>query len=305
MDCNAKSLDQAAQPIRTGTDNFTVRSQDVFSSLGELEKKHSAFLKVLSTKGTMEDQGLTKTDPDEEAREESKRSHHSRIRPNLGDTQDVDYRQRSRRARDEEKKRSACDNSQDSTFKRPQHRPFHRRGKQDVPDFRKHPEKYTHYSLGDVTEGDMSERSNSQAAFAFLEERRLQREKEENALAGLSDEGVMFDAELAACSQGQIEFSRPRSKRHLDSEHRVKDDRPNTSSSTQSSLMPNFDDVVLDEISFKSSDADIENLSDSSKREFQEAESSLVASSFKSRKTNRGKRNHIRKKDTSNDNDSD
>ena len=259
MECTADSEpDNSALPARSGTDKFTTRSQDVFSGLGDLEKKHSAFLKVLSSKGTMEDQGLVKMDPeDEDSPSESRNKSrqpsahsapypHGRARPGLRDTRGADYRRSPspRQVRHGNKTQSGRSSFQDPSFKfkQPQRRPPHRRGQNQIPDFKKHPDKYTHYSLGDVSEKDMSERSNSRAALAFLEERRLQREKEEQMIAGVSDEEeIIFDTELAACSQGRIAFSRPNQKRGTDDKH-DKGNKAQSMGETESSLFSNFED---------------------------------------------------------------
>ena len=300
MECNVDNLDEAPLPIRTGTEMFTTRSHDIFSSLGELEKKHSAFLKVLSSKGSMEDQGLVKLDPDEKNPGESNvpaLSSHRRKRQDLGDTTDADFCMVSRNSKKSnvaEKRQNDFHGSQCPSFKRPQSRPFHKRVKNQVPDFKKYPEKYTHYSLGDVSENDMSERSNSKAAFAFLEERRLQREK-------AKEEDVVFDTELAACSQGQIAFSRPNHKKNTDNEQHDKADQTQFVNAS-SSLTFSFDDSdILQEEGLKSRSADTENPSDISNTKLDEGKSPV--SSFKSRKNNLNKRNHIRKKYHDNDSD--
>lgn len=72
--------------------------------------------------------------------------------------------------------------SEPSTFKRPwSNVPAPRKRKQNysgtpsnIPDYKLHPDKWTKYSLEDVSENDMSEASNKSAAFEYLQERRLQ-----------------------------------------------------------------------------------------------------------------------------------
>lgn len=304
MDSDVSEL--TAESTRTGTDKFTSRSHDIFAGLGELEKKHSAFLKVLSSKGSMEDQGLTKLDPDENG-EESGRPEH-KVCSQLGDTKGSDFAgQTFKQPRGLGKAHVNNQNSHapSSTFKRPQRRPFYKHGRQGVPDFRKHPEKYTHYSLGDVSERDMSDRSNAQAAFAFLEERRLQREKEERAAAGVpEEEEETFDTDLAACSQGQIAFSKPPQNRTTDSKHQGKGEKSQIPNSKTSSLLSSYEDEELlkgGAESFKPRNVDTEDLNDSTSTKSEDSKTS-VSSSFKSRKTNSKKRNHIRKK-TDSDND--
>ncbi|RUS79698.1 hypothetical protein EGW08_012532 [Elysia chlorotica] len=293
MDSSVKDTDQESLSTRTGTDLFTSRRHDVFSGLGELEKKHSAFLKVLSKDGSMEDQGLVKLDPEEENAEGSRKpssSPHRRARQNLGDTRDSDFRVASRESKVANMGQSGSNRTQDSGFKHPMRRPYHRSGRNQLPDFKKHPEKYTHYSLGDVSENDMSERSNSKAALAFLEERRSQKEKEEK------EEEIVFDTEQAACSQGHIAFSRPSQKKSTDVGEHEKGDRVQVSSAT-SSVIPNLydpDTDILQEENLINGTADTENESHEGKTPIH---------SFKSRKSNSTKRNYIRKK--SHDVDSD
>ena len=80
-----------------------------------------------------------------------------------------------------------------------------------TPDYKIHPEKYTKYSLEDVDE--MSSASNSQAAFAFLEERRKLREGEMKAEA--------VDTAATACSRGMFVFKK-KSKNVSDSADKLK-----------------------------------------------------------------------------------
>ncbi|GFO33526.1 protein tssc4 [Plakobranchus ocellatus] len=206
--------DEDKQFSRTGTDMFTSRREDVFAALEELEKKHTAFVNVLSRS----DEQLVKNDLDEEEEVErnmlvkaspSMSNHRGRsdFEDRMGKISEICRPSNNTTAAKGRRPRSNIQENPD--FKRPHQRSFHKRHRPTVPDFKKHPEKYTMYSLRDVSDKDMSEKSNSQAAFAFLKERRLQREKEEREMAGLSEEDIIFDADSAACSQGVIEFSKP------------------------------------------------------------------------------------------------
>ncbi|XP_064602753.1 U5 small nuclear ribonucleoprotein TSSC4-like [Liolophura sinensis] len=126
--------------------SFSSRSKDVFGSLDVLEKKHDAKQKELDDQpdSRREQKQLWKTDPDEESI-----------------------------------------TGRNSHFKRPSSRPPSHRGSKyrrlanQSPDFKVHPNKWTKYSLEDVASGDLSESSNTRAAFAFLEERRKLREAAE------------------------------------------------------------------------------------------------------------------------------
>ena len=76
-----------------------------------------------------------------------------------------------------------------------------------VPDHKKHPQHWTYYSLEDVMGSDMSEKSNTQAALAFLEDRRRLREQQEREEVGVEGKEV-FDAGSGACSKGLFSFSK-------------------------------------------------------------------------------------------------
>lgn len=79
-------------------------------------------------------------------------------------------------------KRQRCDTrqflGQESIFKRPE-APLPSRFKQNIPDFKRNPQKWTKYTLSDVSEEDMSDRSNTAAALSFLQEIKAKREAEE------------------------------------------------------------------------------------------------------------------------------
>ena len=76
-----------------------------------------------------------------------------------------------------------------------------------VPDHKKRPQHWTYYSLEDVMGSDMSEKSNTQAALAFLEDRRRLREQQEREEMGVEGKEV-FDAGSGACSKGLFSFSK-------------------------------------------------------------------------------------------------
>lgn len=73
--------------------------------------------------------------------------------------------------------------------------------RQRTPDYKMNPEKWTKYSLEDVDNEDMTESSNTKAAFAFLEERRKLREGE------MKVEAVNTDN--TSCSKGIFTFKKP------------------------------------------------------------------------------------------------
>uniref|UniRef100_A0A6P7FP52 U5 small nuclear ribonucleoprotein TSSC4 n=1 Tax=Diabrotica virgifera virgifera TaxID=50390 RepID=A0A6P7FP52_DIAVI len=57
----------------------------------------------------------------------------------------------------------------ESIFKKPQN-PVSKNYMKKIPDFKKNPHKWTRYSLEDVNDEDMSDRSNTKTALSFLEE---------------------------------------------------------------------------------------------------------------------------------------
>lgn len=57
----------------------------------------------------------------------------------------------------------------ESIFKRPQD-PINKNYMRTIPDFKKNPHKWKKYSLADVKDEDMSDRSNTKAALSFLNE---------------------------------------------------------------------------------------------------------------------------------------
>lgn len=65
----------------------------------------------------------------------------------------------------------------ESIFKQPQDR-APRNFIRNIPDFKKHPHKWTKYSLSDVKDEDISERGNTKAALSFLNELKQRREFE-------------------------------------------------------------------------------------------------------------------------------
>ncbi|CAL1542682.1 unnamed protein product [Lymnaea stagnalis] len=264
--------------LRSGTDLFVSRSKDVFASLGALEDKHSAFLKskVLS----LDQAEIMKADPeddDELEKQAKERERSNRPRHRLSETKNSDFVSRNHSRSLE---RSDIGNGEDSCvekdniFRRP-YRP-QRKGCQPIPDFKKHPEKYTCYSLADISEKDMSEKSNTMTALAFLEERKQQSQKEINSLR-LLEEDPKFDVGNAACSQGKITFSKPKLiKNHSNSNQLV-----NTNSCDATTL----------KVSSETTDEDVDSESGNVNRE---SETEQVASTFKSRKN---VRRHIRAKE--------
>lgn len=92
----------------------------------------------------------------------------------------------------------------ESIFKRPDApRPTRFVKTKTIPDYHKNPHKWVKYSLDDVSPSDMSDRSNTAAAFSFLEE-----------LAARKASAEMEDMEVEQSST-QIAFRRPKGKTRL------------------------------------------------------------------------------------------
>ncbi|XP_005108058.1 protein TSSC4 isoform X2 [Aplysia californica] len=203
---------------------FASRSQDIFANLGVLEEKHSAFVKAHGS--DTDTRQLLKADPEEEEEEEERCSSRSRdhrqthrsrssdltSRSGLGGTRGQDQERRSlSRSSDREEQRAPADREFRGSFRRPRGVAPHSRHRA-TPDYKKNPERWTCYSLDDVPDQDLSERSNQRAALVFLEERRKERERQERKAAGLPEEEIKFDVGYGACSQGRVSFTRRKTK---------------------------------------------------------------------------------------------
>ncbi|EFN78167.1 uncharacterized protein LOC105188934 [Harpegnathos saltator] len=93
---------------------------------------------------------------------------------------DVDKHNRSSASKDDLKRRRETRKfcGKESIFKRPEGR-APRTSFRGVPDYHKNPHKWIKYSLADVSNEDMTEHSNTQAAMSFLKELKARRKKEE------------------------------------------------------------------------------------------------------------------------------
>lgn len=113
---------------------------------------------------------------------ESKCNKHERCDVDVNDTKmymDVDKCDKNSTSKDILKRRRETRKfcGKESMFKRPEGRAP--RAFRNVPDYHKNPHKWIKYSLGDVSNEDMTERSNMQAAMSFLRELKARREKNE------------------------------------------------------------------------------------------------------------------------------
>ncbi|XP_063242941.1 U5 small nuclear ribonucleoprotein TSSC4 [Bacillus rossius redtenbacheri] len=87
----------------------------------------------------------------------------------------------------------------ESIFKEPGDPPPRARARDDVPDHHRNPHRWVRYSLGDVSQEDMSDQSNTAAALSFLRELELRKE----LLAG----GDMMDCDPPG--PAPVVFKRP------------------------------------------------------------------------------------------------
>jgi len=208
----------AAFSLNTQSSSFASRTNDVFANLGTLEKKHSAFVK---TQVSTDNEGILKADPDEDIDDRQladcrgSRSTDMHFRSSLSDTRDQDVERRSRSLSDDRSGLRGCGSR--GGFRPPRGAPP--RPKR-VPDYKKHPDRWTCYSLEDVPDQDMSNRTNTKAALEFLEKRRKEQDRQERVDAGLPEEEEKFDVSSGACSQGAIVFTRKKKSEDSSSENR-------------------------------------------------------------------------------------
>jgi hypothetical protein len=92
----------------------------------------------------------------------------------------------------------------ESIFKRPV-APPPRFKSRDVPDYHRNPHKWIKYSLGDVSQEDMSDQSNTAAALSFLKEMQERKRQQE--------------MEVDESGPGQITFKQPKNKTKLFTQH--------------------------------------------------------------------------------------
>lgn len=203
--------------IASSSNDFSSRCKDVFSCLQSLEDKHAAHEKSVEDDDTasVDKTGLLKSDPIiEETELPSDRFKKPNLPPAISsgrrdqpETQNLKrpsselytppWQRKEEISTSDYKSRRIDDSTQLK-------RTFHHATRNKMPDFKLNPEKWKKYSLEDVP--DISQTSNTKAAFAFLEERRKLREAAEGMVE------VKADVEGGACSRGTIMFKRPPKK---------------------------------------------------------------------------------------------
>jgi len=109
----------------------------------------------------------------------------------------------------------------ESIFKRPEG-PAPRTNFRNIPDYHRNPHKWVKYSLDDVSNEDMTEHSNTQAAMSFLRELKARRKKEE-----IDECGEEMNIETCESnstetqfkkrsSSSQITFKKPRTRETME-----------------------------------------------------------------------------------------
>lgn len=166
--------------IKSSTDSFETKAKGVFDCLLTLEDKHKAYEKA--RKDSSDESDLLKDEPSKEEVETIKPAFKQPRPIERGHTRGSYSRRPFKRAR--------------------------------MPDFNDGPAKWKKYSLEDVDV--MNDASNKQAAYAFLEERRKQREGEITE--------TKADIQSMACSKGQFTFSK-RAKNENTSDKEKKDEQ--------------------------------------------------------------------------------
>ncbi|KYM92677.1 Protein TSSC4 [Atta colombica] len=100
-------------------------------------------------------------------------------KPETDNMEMVEQRKRPASSDDRRQKRETKRFSgKESIFKRPEG-PAPRTNFRNIPDYHRNPHKWVKYSLDDVSNEDMTEHSNTQAAMSFLRELKARRKKEE------------------------------------------------------------------------------------------------------------------------------
>jgi hypothetical protein len=188
--------------LKNAAGTFAGRSNDIFAGLEALEQKHLAHER---SRTDTEEYANLKPDADDVVMDTRRGSGHS-SRSSERDGGDWSERSRDRdRSRDDRTGDGAKTSNRE--FQAPQGRAPGRRGGRGgrgrggrVPDHGNRPQNWKYYNLEDVDRSEMSERSNTQAALAFLDERRKLREEQQ--------EEEKFDAGSAACSKGLFSFAK-------------------------------------------------------------------------------------------------
>lgn len=202
--------------LKNASGTFEGRSSSIFGCLEDLEQKH-----LINERNRTDSEEYANLNPvvidDFVLNSHTVGGHSSRSTARDRGGQSDDRRDRSRSILDEDKMAGGRrPDSGADCFRAPRGRaPLSSgrqggRGREQVPDHGNHPQGWTHYNLDDVSQSDMSEKSNTRAALAFLDERRQLREQQQDE--------EKFDAGSGACSKGLFSFAKRSKNTAADSE---------------------------------------------------------------------------------------
>lgn len=103
----------------------------------------------------------------------------------------------------------------ESIFKRPEGLPP-RTNFRNIPDYHRNPHKWVKYTLDDVSNEDLTERSNTQAAMSFLRELKARKKKdeveEEMDVEPCESNSTETRFKYKKCASSQIAFKKPRTE---------------------------------------------------------------------------------------------
>ncbi|XP_012057269.1 PREDICTED: protein TSSC4 [Atta cephalotes] len=124
-------------------------------------------------------------------------------KPETDNMEMVEQRKRPASSDDRRQKRETKRFSgKESIFKRPEG-PAPRTNFRNIPDYHRNPHKWVKYSLDDVSNEDMTEHSNTQAAMSFLRELKARRKKEE-----IGECGEEMNAETCESNSTETQFKK-------------------------------------------------------------------------------------------------
>ncbi|XP_076471021.1 uncharacterized protein LOC143300956 [Babylonia areolata] len=194
--------------LRNAGSGFEGRSSGIFGQLDVLERQH-----VSHEQSRTDLEEFANLTGEENEFDEGNRSQTKRKNDAAGSGSDFNASGEAAQNSDADKRSDGLlggkrPSRREAQFRRPSGRPpgRHRgRGRYSrIPDHRNKPQNWTYYSLEDVQGSDMSEKSNTQAALAFLDERRKLRENQDMD----TKEEEAFDVASAACSKGLFSFAK-------------------------------------------------------------------------------------------------
>ncbi|KAK3594377.1 hypothetical protein CHS0354_032886 [Potamilus streckersoni] len=257
--------------LKGESNDFTNRCKDIFSNLKTYEDKHNEFEQSRAQSDLSEDHKLLSLEPDSTATETIMPAFKTpKLPTRKGCHQDVEEKDSGNQQRNNWNRSVDTKEGAGRTYSY-QGR-FKRGGLKRKPDFEVHPDKWTRYSLEDVTDEDMSSSANKKAALAFLAERRAIQEAE-NAREKV-------DVDSNACSRGAFTFKRVKKTSASYSEKNEKDSLNESAEVRGCSL-------------------ELDDTNENDSKHPSDIESKMI---FKSRKPSRGKSIRIRRVEEEDDN---